>query len=416
MAQRIANHVLSRTPFKPYIFRVDDLLRTVNEKAYEPAMVAIGPYHHGKKILERMEEHKSKYLQQLLQRRNESSVDKYVAKLRALEEEARSCYAEPISLDKDKFVEMMLVDGCFIIEFLRKTKMKELVDEDDPIFQIDRIKNILGRDLILFENQLPLFILVQLFNMTKHSDDHMNDMDIAEIALNFLGRKLPCSKGIQASTRVSIDNFDHLLGLMHHRWSPSFAEMAPNRNVGNQDKLQLIKSTTELERVGIKFRKAVNTSLFDIRFRKKIMKIPSITVNDETECLFRNLIAYEQYHQNFCQNYVTGYATFMNCLIDSAKDVEALRSYGIIENRLADDASVSAMFNKLCSNVAINRRKFCYSHVLEKVNDYRPGFLKKKYAELKYRLRDPLTFLNVKFSVVTIVLAAIQIMDLVNKS
>jgi hypothetical protein len=136
---RIDEKLAGFTPNDPEccIFRVHTQLRNVNEKAYEPQLLAIGPYHRGKGGLRQMEEHKLGYLQQLLQRRNESSVERYIKAMRELEGRARRCYAEPISLTTDEFVEMMLLDGCFIIELFRKWAKEELRDECDPIFRLD---------------------------------------------------------------------------------------------------------------------------------------------------------------------------------------------------------------------------------------------------------------------------------------
>jgi len=49
------------------IFKVPSRLRHVNERAFEPEILSIGPYHRGKDNLKMMEEHKKRYLQELLQ-------------------------------------------------------------------------------------------------------------------------------------------------------------------------------------------------------------------------------------------------------------------------------------------------------------------------------------------------------------
>ncbi|KAH7858202.1 hypothetical protein Vadar_021239 [Vaccinium darrowii] len=66
---------LSGTHFEPYIYKIHDRLRRQSEKAYEPEILSIGPYHHGKGSLRMMEEHKLLYLQLLLKRTDELSVD-----------------------------------------------------------------------------------------------------------------------------------------------------------------------------------------------------------------------------------------------------------------------------------------------------------------------------------------------------
>ncbi|GFZ10611.1 hypothetical protein Acr_22g0000090 [Actinidia rufa] len=111
---------LSGAHFECYIYKVHDRLRRQNERAYEPEILAVGPYHHGKGNLRMMEEHKLRYLKLLLERTNERSVDRYILAMRKLQERAQRCYSDSISLNKDEFVEMMLLDSCFVPKrFLR---------------------------------------------------------------------------------------------------------------------------------------------------------------------------------------------------------------------------------------------------------------------------------------------------------
>ncbi|CAK9181079.1 unnamed protein product [Ilex paraguariensis] len=133
IAEKLAT--LPSTPYKPYLFKINDALRRENSEAYEPEIVAIGPYHRGKVKLQMMEEHKLLYLQELLKRRNELNVDMYVIAMQELEQKARKCYAEPIKMNRDEFVEMLLLDGTFIIELFRKFSCEEQEHIDDPIFQ-----------------------------------------------------------------------------------------------------------------------------------------------------------------------------------------------------------------------------------------------------------------------------------------
>ncbi|KAK9174691.1 hypothetical protein WN943_000039 [Citrus x changshan-huyou] len=65
-----------------------------------------------------MEEQKMRNLKKLLRRRGEDHhkiVTSYLMGMAELEERARSCYAEYISLDSDQFAEMILFDACFIV-------------------------------------------------------------------------------------------------------------------------------------------------------------------------------------------------------------------------------------------------------------------------------------------------------------
>ncbi|CAL2240902.1 unnamed protein product [Prunus armeniaca] len=55
-------------PDKRCIYRVPNKLRKVNEAAYTPQLISIGPFHHGKPELKDMENHKKKYCENFLAR------------------------------------------------------------------------------------------------------------------------------------------------------------------------------------------------------------------------------------------------------------------------------------------------------------------------------------------------------------
>ncbi|CAI9786509.1 unnamed protein product [Fraxinus pennsylvanica] len=138
----------------------------MNQNVYDPRIFAIGPFHHGEDHLCKMEQHKYMYLKLLLKRTNESTVDKFVAAVRSMEEKARNSYAEPLKFNQDEFVEILLLDGIFIIELLCSFYMVD-DDENDIILQRRTIGCQLYHDLLLFDNQMPFFVLDQLFNMTS---------------------------------------------------------------------------------------------------------------------------------------------------------------------------------------------------------------------------------------------------------
>lgn len=73
-----------------------------------------------------MEDHKWRYLYALLTRGSNLKVtlDSCVKALRELEHRARLCYEEDINLSSDEFLNIMLVDGGFIIELFLKYAVK----------------------------------------------------------------------------------------------------------------------------------------------------------------------------------------------------------------------------------------------------------------------------------------------------
>ncbi|KAL3506271.1 hypothetical protein ACH5RR_031653 [Cinchona calisaya] len=377
LSQRILtklSDLSSNTTNEPCIFKVHDSLRSNNKEAYEPKVLSIGPYHHGKPNLKKMEMHKLRYLQELLDRTGEISPYTYITALTELEDRARKCYAEDISLiSKDDFVEMMFLDGCFIIEFLRKLYDPKLHNSDDTIFQMNWLLKCIATDLMLFENQVPFFILDQLFDMTLGQEEDLKHL-VFHLVENLISDYGPICSIPEIS---AADKVIHLLDLVHKILCSSFAATLAETNgraLNDFSAVEFIRSTSELQQSGIQFEKAAsvqNQSWLDITFENGKIKIPSLKVEDATESVFRNLIAYEEYMLN-SQSWrcVSDYTTFLDLLIDSPRDVEKLRHHHIICNWLGDDEAVSTMFNKLGNDVTVDDLHFCYSKVFKEVNKY----------------------------------------------
>lgn len=356
----------SHTPSRPSIYRVSDRLRSTYEKAYDPTIIAIGPFHRDKGHLMSMEHQKMRYLKLLLTARGESSVDRYVNVIGNLEDRARKCYAEPITLEKDEFVKMLLLDGIFIIEFLRqydKVDKEKEVSQDDPIFQSGHVVSHLLRDLVLFENQIPLVVLEELFNLVKIQDQEK----ISDLIWPLLGSGIPVPSEIPQE--ISLPNYSqHLLGLVHYVKCLSFHQIRSkkcNIAVGMEN----INSATELKEAGILFRKpkGEGTSWLNINFKNNKIYIPKLQISDVTESEFRNMIAYEYYLPRSHPKYITDYTFFLHCLIHSPMDAQLLRRYGIISNWLGGDEMVYHLINQLGINAQISE-KFSYLDVFHSVN------------------------------------------------
>ncbi|KAF5464937.1 hypothetical protein F2P56_014974 [Juglans regia] len=418
LSKRINGKLASLTPTAPgcCIFKLHRHLRNVNDKAYEPLMLAIGPYNHGKDGLGLMEEHKWRYLQQKLQRRNEQSLDTYIMALRELEESARKCYAECISQTKDEFVEMMLLDGCFIIELLCKSCGKVRKEGRDPIFDMDWMFDSIVRDLLLFENQLPFFVLTKLFEMSEFGGD---SIELVRLAIGFLSSQSLFGQTINGPSKEAMvgkyvngavhilqnrNSATHLLDLMHSGISFSVLNMEKNHARVRQeagvkfkklsetfkhlsdsickaanlvgftklskgaeigDDWTLIHSAIELHEAGVKFHKAEQGNIFGIKFNNGVLDVSPLTIDDNTETNLRNLIAFEQYSQDKDSHYATDYMCFLDDLINSPKDVEFLRRRGIIKNLLGDDEVTSTMVNKLGHNVHLPSRSPIYAKITD---------------------------------------------------
>ena len=102
------------------IFRIPAHVREVDDRAYSPRIVSIGPFHHKEEALRAFEDQKERFLRRLQKRMSSGSEVHLENAMKEMEEKTRECYAEDFGdVESDDFVRMMLLDGCFIVELLR---------------------------------------------------------------------------------------------------------------------------------------------------------------------------------------------------------------------------------------------------------------------------------------------------------
>ncbi|KAL7590171.1 hypothetical protein Lser_V15G36876 [Lactuca serriola] len=353
---------------KRSIYRVPSCVTDLNKGAYKPQSVSFGPYHHGEPNLEPMEENKRRALLHFL-KRYKKPFECYFNAVMEVVEDLKHSYSsldQKWQQDTIGFVKMMILDGCFMLEILRAatTCDSDNPDDDvddyasnDPIFSNHGklyIMPYLKRDMLMLENQLPMLLLHTLVIATKHEDDP-NQYD--EEFVNKMMQKF-CSP----NTRISkMGRCLHPLdiyrkGLLwenprHKRKTPSKPHHRYRYVIAEGD--EIVRSATELYEAGIRFKKTKTRSLKGITFQSGVLKLPPVMVDDATESLFLNLIAFERLHVG-AGNEVTSYIFFMDNIIDHAKDVSLLHSQGIIQNAIGSDKAVAKLFNSLSKDITLD--------------------------------------------------------------
>ncbi|KAJ8630052.1 hypothetical protein MRB53_023375 [Persea americana] len=361
----------SSTRFSCSIYRVPHFLRQYNEKVYDPQVVSIGPFHYEKRKnqLRDMEEHKWRYLQDIISRNGEGSLETYLAVLYKLEEKARKCYSEVIPPDSNFFVEMMLLDACFIIEYCRKRDSPKC--EDDSISQLGWLQDAIFFDFLMLENQIPFFILHHLSDLIDGCRPH----SLLEIA-TFLLKDCIVKEKLEHSSDIQIQ---HLLHLMLHTNLFVITEEKSSKPTA----FQKIPCASKLKDAGIKFRRDRDdsSSILDIKFQEGVIEIPSMEFWDKSSLAVLNLIAFEQCYCP-CKKHITAYIAFMNSLISTGKDVEILCREGIIANWIGSDGDVVSLFNNMVRELTVREEDFYLSGFCMEINKYCEGTWPKMRATL----------------------------------
>ncbi|XP_040999434.1 UPF0481 protein At3g47200-like [Juglans microcarpa x Juglans regia] len=365
----------------------------VDKGAYVPMVVSIGPFHHNEPSLQAMQTQKRQFLDRLIRNRTGQPILEKGLKnaMRELEEKTRDFYAYDFQAIKpDDFVHMMLLDGCFIVELLRLYEKKYV---GEPFFKTRWMRTNISRDLLLLENQLPMFVLQKIFELTTLTGEETLNM----LALRFF-----------EPLRIGKDKFEtwtlnkhangeyiHLLALFHSTLisGDNICPPQPAKSEKKKSHLKLpgkgwVHNAKTLGYAGIKFQKN-SGSILNIQLKGKTLKIPTIVIDDSTNPVLRNLIAYEQ---NNCDvdPYFCCMALFLDSIVDTVEDVKILRDVGIIKHAMGGDQEVANLFNRLTKELVFDiDEEDCYmTKQIGKINRLC------RVHEIKVRIRRVLARMN----------------------
>ncbi|XP_062010864.1 UPF0481 protein At3g47200-like [Rosa rugosa] len=448
------------------IFRVPQCLAEIHPKTYQPHVVSIGPYHYGKPHLQMMQEHKQRYLGDLLARTASTGpkLDEYLQAVESREKDIRDCYSENIKFGSGDLVEIMVLDGLFIIELFCK-EFKGLVSQpqshgDDPIFNLAWVKPNLIRDLLRLENQIPFFVLQILFDKSKALRND-SQLSLSKLALQFISYAVERpekvlnqqfeAKNLLDLVRLSfapqpLDHPSHpppdkklkntpslllsispartpLKGIKSNaweavkkllagiKWKTQKADTVQSEETPLEgESVQLIKSARKLYKSGIKFKTVAGRSSLDIKFRNGVLKIPNILLDDLRADLFLNFVAFEQHRYFLCPSrHITSYAAFMSCLIRTPEDATFLRDKDIIDNYLGTDEEVANFFRTLGKDVTFDIDESYLCKLFKDVNKYQRNVLHVTWGEFKFKYFDsPWSFVSALAAVIVLLLTVLQ--------
>ncbi|KAJ9551955.1 hypothetical protein OSB04_016000 [Centaurea solstitialis] len=375
----------------PTIHMIPSRIRDLKPKAFEPRYVSIGPLHRNNKNLTAFETHKKKFLRHLLDKTgipDEQTIEKCLEKVEASLGRIKACYGDGIEdFNDDDIQKMMVMDAFFILEFLYK-KCKGVFDEKMVIEPIS-----LAFDLLLIENQIPFFVLQDIFDCTASGFEqtepslHLLIMHGFNKTLRFLTPSFKIDKG---TVFFETDRYNHLLALIHESYNPIYAERpAVNQSVVETNKASFSKtfySVVDLDRAGVKFNPndlSGKKWSMDFRFEfprwsrcrpwaKPTLKMPILHIHNYTEVILRNLLAFEHFspHGNSC--HFTSYAVAMDRLIDTDEDVAILVKSKVLVNSIGSNEDAAKLINDLRRDISCGL--FLYKDVWNEMNTYHKRF------------------------------------------
>ncbi|KAK9911083.1 hypothetical protein M0R45_035006 [Rubus argutus] len=408
------------------IYRIPSKLRNVNEASFTPQLLSIGPFHHGNPSLRDMDSHKKIYYEKFCERSSKNK-DELKTFIQQRQENILRCYAGTIECGNIDFVDIILVDACFIIE-LFMTNSETENHENYYILRSPWLRKAVQQDLILFENQLPYYLLQDLYDFAKpafSSRDGLNGVRAEEQAHGDIanGQKYcfpNCFSGPRVSTETNIvieaPHVQHHFLDLTCEFFKEFTKGKPiKEGVKPKHFTDLVRhflctdkvadgscistetknkyNVRKLKAAGVKFiplrepfviikEEKVHKSNFKLAcFTAMDLKLTRFWATYEAECVMRNVMALEQLMYPD-RAYICSYFLLMDQLVHTVEDVDLLIKDGVIVNLLGSNKAVEKLVTSLC--VQIMEDKSCYSKICTQLNEhYEISYWNRKLATLK---------------------------------
>ncbi|CAI0473228.1 unnamed protein product [Linum tenue] len=129
--------------------------------SYTPLLIGLGPFHHFRSDLYQMEPIKLAIAKRGLARFGLSGLRDLSDLLSPLLPSIQACYGLHLDLRDDTLARVVAIDGLFLIEFLHNEELV-ILSSVAPCFSKRKLSlHVVLRDLVLLENQVPLFLLAE---------------------------------------------------------------------------------------------------------------------------------------------------------------------------------------------------------------------------------------------------------------
>ncbi|TKY64596.1 putative UPF0481 protein [Spatholobus suberectus] len=208
--------------FAVSIFSVPKLLMASDPDSYVPQQVAIGPYHYWRPELYEMQRYKIAAAKRFQKHLQCLKLENLVDQLTKLEERVRACYHKFLDFNGETLVWMMTVDASFLLEFLQVYAMQEGAKVPGVSSSMSHLVDYAGkksahnailRDIVMLENQIPLFVLRKMLEFKFSSLEAADDM----LMLMFIGlfKEISPFKMIEEYPNIQVSESVHLLDFLY---------------------------------------------------------------------------------------------------------------------------------------------------------------------------------------------------------
>ncbi|XP_023733601.1 putative UPF0481 protein At3g02645 [Lactuca sativa] len=228
------NEEISKFPV--CIFSVPKVLLATDPDSYIPQQVALGPFHHWREEVYDMQRYKLEAARRTQKLMN-TSFEEMVEEMRKQDEaRIRACYHKFLDMSGEVLVWILAVDMAFLLEFLRVYSVKEQARSsvENCTSSVSHLVDTSGsskmsqmailRDLVMVENQIPLFLMKTMVENQIRDDENKSAAETLKSMLMGLYHEVSPFKEKQLPD-IDIDDCDHLLDFLYHMTVPNNKEL-----------------------------------------------------------------------------------------------------------------------------------------------------------------------------------------------
>ncbi|KAJ6751521.1 hypothetical protein OIU85_001999 [Salix viminalis] len=213
------------------IFNVPRSLMSSDPYSYTPQQLSLGPYHYSRLELHEMDRYKlsvAKRSQKLLRSLKFRDL---VEELMKLESKIRACYHKYLNFNGETLAWMMAIDASFLLEFLQVYALRgpkilsEVSSGMSHFFEYCNRKsscNAILRDIVMLENQIPLFTLRKVLEFRFLSLESADDMLYSMLMGSC--KELSPFKRMEKWPVARVSEHAHLLDFLYHTIVPKIEE------------------------------------------------------------------------------------------------------------------------------------------------------------------------------------------------
>ncbi|KAL3528925.1 hypothetical protein ACH5RR_008247 [Cinchona calisaya] len=223
------------------IFNVPKALMVSHPYSYLPQQVAVGPYHYFSPEHYEMERYKIAASRRLQKKRKTASFTfhQVVEHIKCFDQKIRAHYHKYLNVNSDTLAWIMGMDVAFLLEFLQIYAAKEgkivttRVSSSMSSYFIDckgtnlkSTHNVILRDILLLENQIPLFLLRKVLEFRFSSLESADEMLILML-IGLYKEVSPFEKMVEKPNNIyqaRITKRAHLLDFLYREIMPELEE------------------------------------------------------------------------------------------------------------------------------------------------------------------------------------------------